>query len=95
MGIALGMVFLLGSLIFGPYTGACINPIVLIGANIVKGDFSYLIFYFVSSIFGCLFGGFYYKNFIMQTDSDYEEGAIFKDNMKTPQNINLAQNLKY
>ena len=60
-GIAIGGVVILGTIIFGPYSGACINIVRMFGPSIVTDLFTENLVYIVSIISGTLFGAFYYK----------------------------------
>ena len=63
--------YLSGALIFGPYTGACINPMRIMGYNLFRGNFDGFAIYCFASLAGNLFGGFYYYQFMMKVDEDY------------------------
>ncbi len=52
--------------------------------------------YWVADLFGSIFGGFYYKNFILKiqyVDTEVADGNI--KSMQTPENYTQAMNLKY
>jgi len=94
-GFAIGSVMFFGTLVFGPYSGACVNPMRVFGIYLFKGEFTDLNIYFFSSLSGCLFGAFYYYSFLMKDEDDFDEKNNLKESMKTAQNYNLAQTLSY
>ena len=59
-GFAIGAIMFLGTLLFGPYSGACVNPMRVLGMYFIKGEFTDLNVYALASLSGSLFGGFYY-----------------------------------
>ncbi len=92
-GFAIGAVVLLGSIAFGPFSGACVNFIRAFGPELIEGGFNNI--YFFATLIGGVFGGFYYENFLLyNTDYEEDEDDDFS-NMKSPENYNLAMNLKY
>ena len=59
-GISFGAIYIFGTIIFGPYTGACINPLRILGPALVNLNMKDVMVYCVGSLAGCLFGSFYY-----------------------------------
>ena len=94
-GIAIGGVVLCGTIAFGPYSGACINPIRILGPSIISGYYDGVLIVMLATIFGGLFGGFYYNFFILDPENDVLENDDGKPSMKNTENYNLAMNLKY
>lgn len=74
----------MGTLIFGAYSGACVNPMRVLGMYLIKGEFNDLLIYCFSSLAGSIFAAFYYHTFLMKDEDDFEEGEYLKESMKTP-----------
>jgi glycerol uptake facilitator-like aquaporin len=94
-GIAIGGVILAGTISFGPYTGACINPIRIIGPSIVSGFYENQLIFWFAHIAGGLFGSFYYHCFIIDHTLEILKADEGKPSNKNSENYNLALNLKY
>lgn len=94
-GIAIGGVVICSTIAFGPYSGACINPVRIFGPCIISGYYSGSLIVFLANMAGGLFGGFYYHFFIMDPENDALENDDGGPSMKNTENYNLAMNLKY
>ncbi len=96
-GFGLGAVVLAGSVAFGPFSGACINPLRVLGPELVIGTFTHSETYVFANFAGGIFAGFYYEFFLLKNDEisfiDEEEDASL--NMKTAENVSQAMSLKY
>lgn len=92
-GFAMGAVIILGSMTFGPFSGACGNPVRSFGPELISGGLNTI--YWFGCLLGGLFAGFYYEYFLLKNrdfDMDEEDES---GSMKTTENYNLAMNLKY
>jgi glycerol uptake facilitator-like aquaporin len=96
-GFGLAAVIMVCTLAFGALSGGWVNPIRIFGPQIVSGNFNRIWTYWLASIFGGVFAGFYYDFFILKNsefDFNDEEEDTGK-NMKTTENISQALGLKY
>lgn len=92
-GFAMGSVVVLGSCVFGPFSGGCGNPVRAFGPELISGGFN--VIYWFGCLLGGLFGGFYYEYFLLKNrDFDMDEDEDV-GSMRTTENYNLAMNLKY
>jgi len=78
-GFGIGMALFVAVLSIGPVTGACLNPVRLLGPFMVAeiiGDveksWTNIWIYILGPIFGALLGGFYYEFFMLQEEEDDE-----------------------
>jgi len=96
-GFGLGAIILASSLAFGPFSGACINPLRVFGPELVLGTFAYSETFGFANFAGGIFAGFYYEFFLLKNDefSFIEEEEDASLNMKTAENVNQALSLKY
>jgi len=96
-GFGLGAVVLASSVAFGPFSGACLNPLRAFGPELVLGAFSHSETFWFGNFAGGIFAGFYYEFFLLKNNDlnfiDEEEDASL--NMKTSENVNQAMSLKY
>ena len=73
-GFALGAVVLIGTLVAGPYTGGCVNPLRIFGPQLLADRLDNAWIYWVSTMFGGIFATFYYDFFLAkEEDIDLEE----------------------
>lgn len=68
-GFAIASVILFGTVAFGPFTGACINIVRILGPHTLSGDFSDLFIYIIASVSGGVFGAFYYNFFLENAEN--------------------------
>jgi len=96
-GFGIGMALFVAVLSIGPVTGACLNPMRLLGPFMVAeifGDvdksWTNTWIYILGPIFGALLGGFYYEFFMLpeENDDEMEEDAdSFDDDEEEGQNL--------
>lgn len=73
-GFALGGVILMGTVSAGAYTGACANPLRIFGPYLLTAQLGESMFYWLATMAGGIFAGFYYDFFMLDTeDIDAEE----------------------
>lgn len=60
-GLAIGMIVFLGSAVFGPLTGASMNPARTLAPAIVSGNFNHITIYLIAPIIGTVTGALIYK----------------------------------
>ena len=97
-GFALGAVILLGTISAGPYTGGCVNPARVFGPYLLTGQIEESFVYWLASLSGGIFAGFYYDFFLLKNDEqeqDDEDDRGEKLNMMNKENIQEATSLKY
>jgi len=96
-GYALGAAIMVSTVAFGPFSGACINPVRIFGPHIVTGKYSHGLSYWMADIFGGLFAGFYYECFFMKDNltGESEEEDDGNKNMRNSENINQALSMRY
>ena len=96
-GFALGSVVLLSTLVFGNATGGCVNLLRVLGPQVIFGDWSDVLVYWLGILFGGMFTGYYYEYFLLRNEElvdDLEEIYNGKT-MRTVENLNQASTLKY
>lgn len=96
-GYALGAAIMASTVAFGPFSGACINPVRIFGPHLVTGKYSRAWSFWLADIFGGIFAGFYYEFFLMKDSLliDNEEEEDSNKNMKNSENINQALSLRF
>lgn len=60
-GFLIGAIMFFGVLLFGPYSGACVNPVRVLGIHLILGIFPDFGVYFFGSLAGSIFSAFYYS----------------------------------
>ena len=97
-GFAIGSVVLLSTLVFGNISGSAVFFSKVVGAQLLFGRFENAWIYFFAIVFGSFFAGGYYNSFLLNP-SDVEDiigdDFFMEKNMKTIENINQANSLKY
>lgn len=96
-GFSLGSVLLTTAIAFGKATGACVNPVRLIGALFITGYNPDASTYLIATLSGGLFAALYYSSFILRSTSgsfEVKEDSVV-NNMVNAENVNQAMNLKY
>ena len=71
-GFAIGAVYALSFLAIGGSTGGCVNPIKVFGGHLVLFDFTNSGIYWLSTVTGGVFAGFYYDFFLRSLEADVD-----------------------
>lgn len=74
-GLAIGLTVMISALVFGPLTGASMNPARSIGPAILSGDYSHIALYIIVPIVGAVFGALTYNWIKCHKDTDGEHGC--------------------
>lgn len=94
-GICLGGLIITGTIAFGPYTGASVNIVRTFGPSIITGNFHKDLILMIANLAGGFFGGYYCQSFKQELSVEQSTSKSNIRNMKNPENINQAMNLKY
>lgn len=95
-GFALGAVIIMGTLAAGPLTGGVVNPIRIFGPYLINGQLEDSVVYWLATLAGGIFAGFYYDFFLLKDDELEDEDEDRNGNaMWSKDDVQEASNLKY